>query len=87
MSIISVDIGRIYFTDLDLEPEMAERIKENVEVELLRLLEKEGLPDGLAGREISSLDVPAMELEGNKSDSYIAESLAQSIVRALQRIG
>lgn len=80
-------IDRIVLSDLGVAPERAERIRALVEVELQRLLERKGWPDGLAGGEVRHLDAPEVRLAKPHSDSHLAGNLAQSIARALQGAG
>lgn len=86
MSAIIVDIGRIILTDLDVTADRAERIQAMVEVELQRLLEREGLPDGLTGSDVSYLSAPMLHLPESQSDSYLANRLAQRIAQALRGV-
>lgn len=86
MGEISVDIDRIVLTDAGMVPDRAERISAMVEAELQRLLEIEGLPEGLTGGDIPSLEVQAMHLAEPQSDNRLASSLAMKIVQALRSI-
>jgi len=80
-------IDRIVLTDLGVTPERAEHIRELVEVELQRLLERDGWPDGLAGGEVPHLDAPTMHVAEPHSDSRLAGGLARSIAQALHGAG
>jgi len=83
----SVEIDRIRLTGLELRPERAERIQTLVEVELQRLLERDGVADGLVGGDVPSLHVPAMHLADPHSDRRVAGSLAHHVALALRDIG
>jgi hypothetical protein len=87
MSGIFVDIDRILLNDLDVTPDRVERIRDMVEVELQCLLDKEGLGDCLTSIDVTSLSAPMFQLSGSKSDSHVANSVAQCVVRALRNIG
>ena len=83
----TVEIDRIRLTGLEVRPERAERIRELVEVELQRLLERERWPDGLSGGEASRLDAPTMPVDKSDSDAHLANGLARSIAQSLHAIG
>jgi hypothetical protein len=80
----TVEIDRIVLTDLGVTPDRAEHIRMSVEVELQRLLERDGWPDGLAAGEVPHLDAPEIHLAEPDSDSRLANGLAQSIAQSLQ---
>ncbi len=84
MSEISVYIDRIVLTDLWVTPERAEHIRAMVGTELGRLLERRGLPEGLTGGHIPSLDVQSVQPAESRSDSSLASSLARNVAQALQ---
>jgi len=83
---LMLTIDRIVLADLGVTPERAEHLRALVEVELQGLLERQGLPDGLAGGEVPHLDAPAMNFADSHSDSRLANGLAQSIAQALQTV-
>ena len=83
----SVEIDRIRLTGLDVTPERAERIRELVEVELQRLLEREEWPEGLTGGEVSRLDAPTMHMDSRRSDGHLASGLARSVARTMHGAG
>jgi hypothetical protein len=82
----SVEIDRIVLTDLDVTPDRAERIRALVEVELQRLLEQGGWPDGLAAGEVDHLEAPALHLAEPHNDSRLANGLAQSIAQTVRGV-
>lgn len=86
MSTIFVDIDRIVLTDFDLPPERAERIKGLVKLELQRMLEQEGLADGLVNSEVSDLGVPMIHPAELQSDTHLACTLAQRVASALRGV-
>lgn len=83
----TVEIDRIVLTDLGVTPQRAEGIRALVEVGLQRLLERDGLPDGLIGGEVAHLTAPTMHLAEPHSDSRLADGLAQGLAQALRRVG
>ena len=83
MNSIILNIDRIILSDLDLTPVRAELIREMLGAELKSLLERQGLPDGVATKEVSCLSAPVLHLENQQNDFHVASSLAQSIAKAL----
>jgi hypothetical protein len=79
----TIEIDRIVLTDLGVTPDRAEHIRALVEVELQRLLEQGGWPNGLAGGEVDHLEALPMHLVQPRSDSRLANSLAQSIAQTV----
>lgn len=86
MSEISVDIDRIVLAYPGVTPDRAEHIRTAVEVKLQRLLERSGLPEGLKGGHITSLDVQTVRPAESMNDDHLVGSLAQNIVKALQGV-
>jgi len=82
----SVEIERIRLTGLDVTPQRAERVRAMVEVELQRLLERGGWPEGLAGGEVSRLDAPTMHVDESRGDSHLANGLAQSVFQTMRGV-
>jgi hypothetical protein len=82
-----VEIDRIRLIGLEVTPEGAEHIREMVEVKLQRLLERERLPEGLSGGEVSRLDAPTIHVDRLHSDNHLANGLARSIAQTLQGAG
>ncbi len=83
----TVEIDRITLTGLEVTPDRAEHIRTQVEAELRRRLQREGLPQGLAGGQVSRLHAPEMHLAEPHSDSSVAGALAGSISHALRDTG
>lgn len=86
MDEINFTIDHIVLKDLQITPERVEHIRTLIEIELQRLLEREGLPDGLTAGEVSHLAAPPMHLSESRYDSVFANNLAQRIVHALRGI-
>lgn len=82
---MNVDIERIILTGFDLTPDRAERIRAMVERDLQHLLESEGVPDSLTSRDIANLSATTLDLAATQDDVYLANSLAQSIFRVIER--
>jgi hypothetical protein len=78
-----IDIDRLVLTDLDVTPERAERIRALVEVELQRLLVRDGVADGLNEDDVPYLQTPALPLARHNSDQELAGGLAQRVAQAL----
>ena len=83
----TIEIDRIILTDLGVTPDRAERIRTLVEVELQLLLEREVLPRGTVGGEISHLHVPTMQLAEHNSDQHLASGVARRIAQGLRAAG
>jgi hypothetical protein len=79
-----VDIDRIVLTGLEVTPDRAEHIRRLVETGLQRQLQREGLPQGMAGGQVRSLLTPEMHLAEPHSVSSVAGALAGSISHALR---
>lgn len=82
-----IDIDRLILTDLGVTSERAEHIRALVEVELQRLLAREGVADGLAGGDLPYLQTPALPLAAHSSDQHLAGGLAQRVAQALNGVG
>lgn len=80
-------IERIVMTDIGVAPERAERIRSLMEVELQRLLNRDGMPGGLSSGRVSNLTVPAIRLSPPHSDTRLAAGVSHSISQALQGLG
>jgi hypothetical protein len=83
----TIDIDRIILTDLDVTPERAERIRALIEIELQRLLDGQGVVDGLAGGELPYLPAPPLALSGQNNDLHLAGGLARSVAQSLRGLG
>jgi hypothetical protein len=79
----TIDIDRLILTDLDITPERAERIRVLVEVELQRLLARDGMADGLAEGDVPYLQAPALTLAAHNSDQQLVGGLVQRVAQAL----
>jgi hypothetical protein len=86
-SAFRVDIDRIVLTGLEVTPDRAEHIRTLVETGLQRQLQREGLPQGMAGGQVKSLHTPEMHLAEPHSDSSLAGALAGTISYALRNAG
>jgi hypothetical protein len=83
----TVEIDRITLTGLEVTPARAEYIRTRVEAELRHRLQREGLPQGLAGDQVNHLDAPGMHLAEPHGDGSVAGALAGSIFHALRDAG
>jgi hypothetical protein len=81
-----VEIERLRLTGLDVTPQRAERMRAIVEVELQRLLERGGWPEGLAGGEVPRLVAPTMHVDESHGDSRLASGLARNIFQSLRGV-
>jgi hypothetical protein len=79
----SIEIDRIVLSGIELKQDRAERIRTMVEIELQRMLEREGLSESLVGKEVSRLEMPEIYLTKPYDEEEIASCLAMSIYRAL----
>jgi hypothetical protein len=87
-SAFRVDIDRIVLIGLDVAPDSASFIREQVEAELTHRLQRDGLPRGPAGGgQVNRLRTPQMHLPRPPSDGSVAGALASSISDALRRAG
>lgn len=82
-----VDIDRIVLTGLEVTPDRAEHIRTQVEAELLHRLQREGLPQGLAGGQMNRLPAPEMHLTEPHSDGSVSGALAGNLFHALRDTG
>lgn len=82
-----VDIDRIILTGLEVTPDRAEHIRTLVEMGLQRQLQREGLPQVMAGGQVESLLAPEMHLAEPHSDSSLAGALRKNISHALRNAG
>ncbi len=82
-SVHTIEIDRIVLSGIELKQDRAERIRTMVEIELQRMLEREGLSESLVGEEISRLDMPEIYLTKPYDEEEIASCLAMSIYQAL----
>ena len=87
MSLIFIDIDQIVLDGMDVRPDRAEWIKEMVEVELRRILQREGLLDDLARTGIPSLSLPTIHLSETANGGQLVGNITSNIVQALQSIG
>jgi hypothetical protein len=79
----SIEIDRIVLSGIELKQDRAERIRTMVEIELQRMLEREGLSESLVGKEVSRLEMPEIYLTKPYDEEEIVSCLAMSIYRAL----
>ena len=79
----SIEIDRIVLSGIELKQDRAERIRTIVEIELQRMLEREGLSESLVGKEVSRLEMPEIYLTKPYDEEEIVSCLAMSIYRAL----
>ena len=79
----SIEINRIVLSGIELKQDRAERIRTIVEIELQRMLEREGLSESLVGKEVSRLEMPEIYLTKPYDEEEIVSCLAMSIYRAL----
>ena len=79
----SIEINRIVLSGIELKQDRAERIRTMVEIELQRMLEREGLSESLVGKEVSRLEMPEIYLTKPYDEEEIVSCLAMSIYRAL----
>jgi hypothetical protein len=84
---LRVDIDRIILTGLEVTPDRAEHIRTLVETGLRRQLQREGLPQGLAGGQVNRLHAPEVHLAEPHSDSSVAGTLAGNLFYALRDTG
>lgn len=82
----TVDVDRIVLTDLEVVPGRARCIRRLIEAELQRILEREGLPDGLTDREVH-FPGPPMQLVEVHNEACLADGVALSIAHALRDAG
>ena len=83
LSVNNIEIDRIVLSGIELKQDRAERIKILIEIELQRLLEREGLSESLDESEISRLDMPEIYLTKPYDEEEIASILALNIFKAL----
>ena len=83
----TVEIDRITLTGLEATPECAEHIRTHVEAELRRLLQREGLPRGLAAGQVSRIRASEMHLAEPHNAGSVAGALAGSIYHAIRSAG
>lgn len=83
---VSVEIDRIVWTDPDVKPEQAERIRGFIKVELRRLLEQEPFIAGVVGGKVPHLVAPTIHLDEATGDHHLASCLAQRIVQSLHSV-
>ncbi len=83
----TVEIDRITLTGLEVTPDRAEHIRAQVEAELRSRLQREGLPQSLAGGQVNHLDAREMHVAEPHSDGSVAGALAGSISHALRDAG
>ncbi len=84
---LRVDIDRMVLTGLEVTPDRAEHIRAQVEAELLRRLQREGLPQSLASGQMNRLHAPDMHLTEPHSDSSVAGTLAGNLFHSLRDAG
>lgn len=82
--LINVHIDRIVLRDMDIDPDRAEILRSSLASELVRIITQEGLPEGVAGREISRISAPSLVMPGSGSETQMAGSLARSIHRSIR---
>jgi len=82
-----VDIDRIVLSGLEVTLDRAEHIRTLVETGLQRQLQREGLPQGMAGGRVKSLHAPEMHLAEPHSDSSVAGALTKNISHVLRNAG
>jgi hypothetical protein len=85
-SVHTIEIDRIVLSGIELNQDRAERIRTLIEIELQRLLEREGLSESLVEEEISRLEMPEIYLTKPYDEEEIASCLAMSIFQGLLSI-
>jgi hypothetical protein len=86
MKKIILSIDAMVLFDLGLSAEGIRSIGELTEAELQHLFFKDGFPDILSSRQISSIRAPAIELGENYNEKRVASLLAHSIASGLKVI-
>ena len=81
---LTVNIDRIVLTGLDVTSDRAERIRTQVEADLLHHLQRGGLPQSLTGGRANRLQAPEIQLTEPHSDSSVAGAVAGSISHAIR---
>lgn len=84
MDRVEVVINRLVLEGLDVTPDAAERLRDQVEESLARLLRQDGWGDRITSGETERVDAPPLQLNEAESRGRLAESVAQSVAQALQ---
>jgi hypothetical protein len=72
---------------VDVDPDQASSLQSSLRSELERIIASEGLPEGIAGGEISQISAPALNVHGPGGERQMAGSLARSIHSSLMGLG
>jgi hypothetical protein len=83
MKNLSIEIGSVAVDGLAGGVRNGEAMGRGIERALGRILESQGLPQGLSPRDVARISLPNLRLPANATDGQIAEAVAATLHRML----